>query len=630
LEERPIEVAPRHTSILPIDDLVARSQKTGAGIHVEFDEYPGDILVEGQLFNKQTGFVKHIHFLDKALQLPTGVLRTHFMLLGHQPAEDSFPPDVSFRSVAAVRNIDSLPVKVTPTVKILQNGSVQTVGLQPFTLGVGESRVIDFSEEQKAGHLPQDFYQGSLELTPDTGKTSIVGELFNFGGEYGGYVVGPSFSAYPSHGTGSIWRTDGTFQTTIMIENTGAQEDQVSLNLSSGQSAYNKIYSVPAGGLLKINLRDLQQKAVPDKDGKLLLGTSGVVSITSIHNTPNKLSIDKIIHSANESDYVGLPPTPCDYVVGVNIFLDMSGGQNPYPVMQDWIYSQSPDQVSPSFGTATTTPNLVTINGGPNGDLATININSTTSGQTMFFYTQPIGTTTCDACSSGDVYPQGSQAVPTPTVTLGALSQNPILVRNTATVQVTIQPSATVNLSLSTGTGAATFDGPGGGTTKTISATTTVTIYGSVASTRDADITLTSSYGQSIAFTVTSGACTLSGEYDTGSGKHTCPSTVTIASNYTISQNCVACKFQCIRVITDGSFTPDINGCSARQGIVTGSLTGSETTSATGTFSASDCKTHLIQFVTQVTNAQGVVQPPNTGGQIGLECLYNSIGYPCP
>jgi hypothetical protein len=219
--------------------------------------------------------------------------------------------------------------------------------------------------------------------------------------------------------------------------------------------------------------------------------------------------------------------------------------------------------------------------------------------------------------------------VPTPTVTLGALSQNPILVGNTATVQVTIKPSATVNLSLSTGTGAATFDGPGGGTTKTISATTTVTIYGSKASTRDADITLTSSYGQSIAFPVTSGACTLSGEYSTGSGKHKCPSTVTLASNYTISQNCPTCKFQCIQVIKDSSFTPDINGCRTSQGIVTGSLIGSESTFATGTFSANDCATHVIQFVTQITNAQGVVKN-NTGGQIGIECLYNSIGYPCP
>ncbi len=65
-EQRSIDVAARHTTILRIDDVVARSQKSGAGIHAEFDEYPRDILMEGQLFNKQTGFVKHIHFLDKA------------------------------------------------------------------------------------------------------------------------------------------------------------------------------------------------------------------------------------------------------------------------------------------------------------------------------------------------------------------------------------------------------------------------------------------------------------------------------------------------------------------------------------------------------------------------------------
>lgn len=49
----PITIGPREAHFLRIDDLVARSEKSGAGIHIQYDEYPGDIVVEGQVYNQQ-------------------------------------------------------------------------------------------------------------------------------------------------------------------------------------------------------------------------------------------------------------------------------------------------------------------------------------------------------------------------------------------------------------------------------------------------------------------------------------------------------------------------------------------------------------------------------------------------
>jgi hypothetical protein len=253
-QQPPIQVAARQTRFVSIEDLLARSRKSGAGIHLEYqqaasEKYTGAILVEGQIFNKNTGFAKRIHFIDKELQYPTGTLRTHFLLLGEQPATDNFPANMSFRSVAAVRNIDIVPVMVTPTVKFLQDGSVQAVNLPARSLAPGESQTVDFNEEQNSGRLPLSFTQGTVELTPDTGRTSIVAELFNFNAS-GNYVVGPSFNSYPSRSTGSIWRTDGSFQTTIMIENAASQDDRVTLKLYSDQSTYQKTFNVAAGNLL--------------------------------------------------------------------------------------------------------------------------------------------------------------------------------------------------------------------------------------------------------------------------------------------------------------------------------------------------------------------------------------------
>jgi hypothetical protein len=407
-EQTEVQIPPRQTRILPIDDLLARSRKSGGGIHIEYaqaanEEYPGAILVEGQLFNKKTGFAKNIHFMDKALP-PTGTLRTHFLMLGRQPVEDNFPSDVSFRSVAAVRNIDSVPVTVTPTVKFLRNEELQTISLSSRSLRPGESLLIDFSEEQKAGHLPADFTQGSLEFTPDTGRTSIVGELFNFS-QSGGYVVGPSFSSYPNRSTSSIWRTDGSFQTTIMVENTAAEDDRVTVHLYSERGQYSKTFGISAGKLLKINLRDLQLKGVPDDNGALLLDTSGVLSLIGSHNNRSKLSYDKIIHSADQSDYVGLPASQCDFVSVITMWVDLSSGNQPFPVMKTYWWTQSGPSDDTAGGSSSSNTGLAQVSNSGLGDVVTFTPSADGSTHTVDInppFPQE-DTTFCDACSAGMV-----------------------------------------------------------------------------------------------------------------------------------------------------------------------------------------------------------------------------------
>jgi hypothetical protein len=406
-----MQIAPRQTKFISIDDLLAASQKSGAGIHIEYEQqggekYPGVILVEGQLFNNKTGFTKHIRFIDKDLPLGTGTLRTHFLLLGRQPIEDNFPSDTSFRSMAALRNVDSVPTTVTPTVKFLRNGSVQTVDLPSRLLVPTESWIIDFKEEQKAGHLPLDFNQGSLVLTPDTGRPSIVAELFNLD-DSGSYVVGPSLKSYPARSTASIWRTDGSFQTTIMVENTAGEEDRVSLRLYSGQSTYKKTFSVAAGSLLKINVRDLQQNAIPDDDGHLLLDTSGVVSLTGSHNTRSKLSYDEVIHSTNQSDYIGYTSNPCDFVMDIWLYLYSSSGSQPFSVGQTTDWSISGPEYGDAGGTMSSDSSIAQVSNDGSGDMVTFTPPDDGLTHTVTFTHDPEVVMNCVACSFDDVRVSG-------------------------------------------------------------------------------------------------------------------------------------------------------------------------------------------------------------------------------
>ena len=290
------------------------------------------------------------------------------------------------------------------------------------------------------------------------------------------------------------------------------------------------------------------------------------------------------------------------------------------------------DDVSDSFWSSWASANtgIATVNHDFNATHNGVSVGSTTSSSSGYLDLGHRGPN----CPQFLVSPHDSVNVNPPTVTIGSFSQNPILQGSTATVTVTVNPSASISLTIgSTGTGAAKFDSQGGSTTKTISGTTTVTIYGSAASSSTGDLTLTASDSAGTLtysnFSVTSGACTLSSESDTGSGTKACPSSnVTLRPSYTVNQWCPNCSYSC-DVHTDGAWTPNTS-CTTDVGVhIAGSLTGGEATSASGTFSAGDCNWHNAYFVTHVTNAQNVTTNV-TGGSIGLKCTANSNGYPCP
>jgi hypothetical protein len=406
------QVAPYQYRELKIDSLIKDSIESGGSIHVDFSGKPGDIVAEGTLLNKKTGFSKNIRFVDKELRYSNASLRTNLLLLGIQPTVDGYPLSLGFRAVSAVLNTDSAPVHVTPLIKFLRDGNVQKINLSPLTLGPNESRIIDFAREQNAGNIPSDFRQGSLELVPDGTNSSVIAELFNFSDKSGGYVIGPSFTAHPSRATTSIWRTDGSFQTTIMIENTATQDDQITATLFSEAGSYEKAFPIAAGGLLKINIRDLQQSAVPDKNGHFLVGMSGTLSISGAHGHSSALAFDKTIHSADEADYVGHVGSPCDFVAGIFTFL--TGSANPFILWleEDWTdgsaidYEGWPATSSNSTFVSVDTSGNVTFH--PDSSSHSVNLTSQDT------------TETCDECTTGTL--EATEPVTDPALSITSIS----------------------------------------------------------------------------------------------------------------------------------------------------------------------------------------------------------------
>lgn len=403
-----IDIGPRQARLVPIDGLVARSRVTAAGIHMTFDGMPGDIMVQGTLLKEQNGFAKSIHFMDKSLHFPGNSLRSHFLLLGAQPPADGFPPGISFRSVVALRNIDSVPVEVTPTIRYLQDDFVKSVTLKPIALEGGQSRVIDFLEQQRSGFLPPDLNQGTLELTPNTSLNSVIGELFTFSEQDGGYASGSYFRAFPARGTESIWRTDGTFQTTIMLQNIAADEDQVTLKFFSDSSTYTKILKLPAGAITKISVKDLKLNVVPDQNGHLIPETYGTFSLTGAHGPRSALTFNALIHSASESDYIGDPGNPCVYLTSAGLFLDFSTNQSPIPINEYYNYSDGSSVTGAAFGSSSSDGTYVQVQNNPSGDTATITPVDTQS-HTVFVGTNLTVSYGCAGCTGFPGLPSPAQ-----------------------------------------------------------------------------------------------------------------------------------------------------------------------------------------------------------------------------
>jgi hypothetical protein len=649
-----LTLAPRALSRLSVRQLVAAAGLTGSfgGIKISVPNHAGSLDSLHFLFDEKAGFsaVLKMFDYDPKAQIAdrdhagTGVwtLRAPMLALSNPDPALAFPVGTTLRPQIFVRNTAAKPINASLLFNWRSEATTGKAKGPVLRLNPFETRRIDVAALQDATTLPQDAHWASVTLTTDSQPREVVAVAASYDSSLHYGAQTPFTDQLSAHLLGSMLEYDAEHDSIIAVGNGGAKPILAAFTLFYNQGAGTQTYELEQtlgpDEQMWIQPGKLIREHLPDRNGKTLPAdlTSGSYEIRDLTNHAfGTLFEAKVIYDKTYGHVTYGCNQCCGYTTPILAWYNPlnipigSTADNGVLAYEPCIAGY--DDVSSYFyskwssnNTSIATVNAYAVHTG-------VSVGSTTSN--VLYAPLPDNDIRLN-CPGSMFGPGNPGANVSPTVTIGSFSQNPILNGSTATVTITVNPSATISLAItSSGTGAAKFDSQGGSTTKTISGTTTVTIYGSATSTNDNELTLSASYGgtvlYSVGFAVTSGACTLGGEYDTGSGKHTCPSTVTLQSNYTISQYCSTCSFACVSVHTDGAWTPDTNGCSTVTGHVVGSLTGTATTQATGTFSASDCNWHYEFFVTRAINAQGV-PTDNTGGQIGIKCTYNSIGYPCP
>jgi hypothetical protein len=646
-----ITVSPHGTKMLTLDELKTVAGDTG-GIYLTHDGPERGLDINGGLQDKAVGYSAQLRmrpqpqpvFPAQPQSPETLAISELGLMAGEADPMMRFPSGTVFTPYSLVRNISEQPAAVTPELWWMAGGSPHSATLPQIVVAPHGTVNLDAPALMATAGLKN--FNGSVNLILDT-KAQAGGLLLSSGSvdQKNTYVfeVMPHGIAEGASKALCYWSTGNGDDTMVTLWNPADEAQDLAFTLFYTGGQY--VYPIQLGPreTRAFSISEILRSSGPDAAGNvipagILEGSAEVAGALGEHQHI-LISLDVAVYNIRKAT-CGTVCWTCngavEAAIALNPFGVPVGGTTTETFYETW---NTGGQSNPGASWRSSSTSIATVNSG--GVVTGVRMGKVTLVATdPYPETEGVGQYctdmyfTCPTEGFNASTPGDSQ----PTVTIGAFSQNPILQGNTATVQITVNPSATISLSISSGAGgAANFNGQGGPTTLTISGTTTVTIYGSAPSKSDNDVTLSASWTDSSGntaqlasspFSITSGSCTLNNESDSGSGLKTCPSTVTLKSTYTVSQYCATCTFTCVSVHTDGTWTPASGACTSVATHVVGSLTGTATTQATATFSASDCNWHYAYFVTRIVNAQGVITD-NTGGSIGLKCTANSNGYPC-
>jgi len=650
LGQQTVQISPHGMKLVSLDELASVATAEG-GIRIAYTGMPTDLLVNGGLEDKNSGYSAKLRFSPEPASTQSSEITVAELGLmnGLPDPMMRFPSGITFTPYSVLRNVSASPLTATPTLWWMSGNAAQHSQLPPITLSPLQAQTLDLPALLATAGLKQ--FAGSVNLVFDV-QGSMGGLLMAAGSvdQTNTYVfeVTPHGIVEGSSKSLSYWSTANGDDTMVSLWNPADEPQDFIFELTFAGGHYGYPLHLGPRETRTFNISEISESQIPDAEGNIIpggvhAGGATIMGSTHQHNEHVLLAMDAGTYNVRKATCTQECQT-CNgvssYSVAANPFTVAVGGHNQLTFYANWNtgaqynYNSSGSWTTNNSAVATVgtkgngTPGLVA---GVSVGSPLIEVTSPATDPAYTSYWCEEGTWSCPRYNIGGN--GSSSGNSTPTVTIGTFSQNPILKGSTATVTITVNPSATISLAItSSGSGAAKFDSQGGGTSKTISGTATVTIFGATASTATGDLTLSASYNGSplatSSFSVTSGACTLSNESDSGSGPKNCPSTVTLQSRYTVSQYCSTCTYSCVGVHTDGTWAA--TGCSTNVGThIVGSLTGSVTTTATGTFQATDCNYHTAYFVTAVTNAQNVVTN-STSATLDLKCNSYPNGSSCP
>lgn len=638
---------PYETKVLSIRELLAKlnteTEHLSEGGITIVGRSPSPVLIAtGMTADRESGFSTTMHFP------PAGTPRTSTLFAPGVPistpsADSPLALAGTFTPHVVVRNLSSSPQTATVTIEYPGTSGSQSITLDPLKLG--PYATTDFAlDGNSLDKLPLPLPYCSIQVQYSGQPGSAIVEVSSV--ERNQNFVVDSKLGDPSDrlsGSGiNPWHLDEQTESVLFLTNEGDAPARVAFQIQAQGVRYHLTnLKINAHETRAIDVRKLRDAQKPDlfgnkipanaTDGTLFwvkMDKVPMIGRTLVFSLRNGISSNFdcgcTYHCPIGYYALGVTPPSANVAIGssqqfkaTETWEDCSGLPYFYDVTNASLWSSGSACSVSSTGNAT----------GVAAGSATI-----TATFSDYKYRYSVADGSCTDISR-TLPASGTANVPPPTVTFDSFTPRPIPNFTSANVQVTVNPSATINLAISSsGTGAAKFSNLA--TSMDITQSTTVSIRGTAFSQANAaDLTLTASYQSTvlatIKFSVTTGACIGANTAHGGTALQQCPFSVSVYDTYDIGQFCNTCQFTCTPIFTAGdtSFTP--SDCSSVYGGVAGASDQVLMSTQTGNFAPNNCNVHNLQIKTLVRNWDGSITTSYTGGTFALKCDAN--GSPaCP
>jgi hypothetical protein len=639
-----VSVSPHGTKLVELSELQSAAGVAG-GVSVTYQGPEDAIMVYGGLQDLAAGYSANIPFTDppdpaetsqdQSARPSTFSLAEVGLMAGLADPMMSFPAGTVFTPYSVMRNPSARSISVKPSLYWMDATGPRSSQLPPVTLPAHQSVTLDVLSMMSVAGLRT--LNGSINLTlefPESSRSSLVVASGSVD-QTKNYVFGvmPSLVAESESKNLSYWSVDNGDDTMVALWNPADEEQDLVFEIFFSGGHYLLPARLGPRATRTFNISELIHNQIPDSEGNVIPPAihEGSAQIRGSQSEAERIlvAMDASIYNVQKAT-CGWTCTSCNGDMGGTLEDDPFSLSH-VGTKQEIFISHRNDGTQhdvtsrsawTSSNTAAATVSVGLVSGHSPGGLT---LSSSFSGVTNMPYS-------CHnewgGCGSHLV--SGSAPGTVISVSFDSFSPNPIVKGSTASVNVTVNPAATITLTISgSGTGSATFVA-NGSTTLQITGTTAVSILGGNESNGNADLTLTASSGGSTLattqFSVTTGACTASWTGSGGGGLVRCPSSVTISDKYNLVEFCSTCSFTCQPTLFDGTFAPGT--CTPVYAGVLGAGNQSLTSTVTGTFVSNDCNVHNLQISTRVTNAQGI-PTIYIGATFGLKC--NANGSPaCP
>ncbi|MCP9495945.1 MAG: hypothetical protein MSG64_15970 [Pyrinomonadaceae bacterium MAG19_C2-C3] len=252
---------------IPSPEHYEDDNQRSVGLRIAYSGKPGAVIAQGWTADEKIGFSTSFAFHQPS-KCDCAADTQHLYGTGLQIGASATMAGAIFTPYLAAKNRSEKPLTVTPIFQYAVGDGTDKVTLPSITLNPQESALVNLLKYREDGTIPSWVSIGSIDLQYTGEGGEVIAELASV--DQSGSMINP----VPLSCRGgralhmSFWRTDGDWQSSILIQNIAPEENDVEVTISYPGGIYVIERMLAAGATTEISVNQLQQSQEPDKSGR--------------------------------------------------------------------------------------------------------------------------------------------------------------------------------------------------------------------------------------------------------------------------------------------------------------------------------------------------------------------------